>query len=165
MALAAAQQEVVAIQAAQIVMQFSPCTDCGAVLKIKDARQLIYRTLLGKRRLHGPRLVACPCQANSSIRSFSPLANGLIERSHPERQYLTTRWASILSYAASSTLLDEVLPIGTAISCSSVRNTVLHIGQRMDSEATLREGAHAGIERIRLPRAHRVDGDHPLAIE
>ena len=163
--LAAAQKEVVALQAEQIVTQASHCTDCGAVLKIKDTRQLVYRTLLGKLRLRSPRMLTCACQAGSSIRSFSPLANALTERPHPALQYLTTRWASIMSYGASSVLLDEILPIGAAMSCSSIRNAVLRVGQRMDAKTATPEGAPAGIERTKLPRAHRVDCDHPLAIE
>lgn len=78
---------------------------------------------------HATRIPTRPPRATSSRRSFSSLANALMDRSDPELQYLT-RWASIKSYGASWTLLDEILPIGAAMSCSSVRNAVLRMGQR-----------------------------------
>ena len=146
--LAATQQAFVATQAEEIVMRASHCPDCGIALKVKDCRQIVYRTLLGKLRLSSPRLIACQCQAGSSVRSFSPLANALRDRTHPELQYLTTRWASILSYGTCSTLLDEILPIGTAMSCSSVRNTVQRIGERMDAETSPPEGLQTVRHRI-----------------
>lgn len=163
-ALAATQQAIVAAQTEHIVRQASHCRHCASALKIKDSRQVVYRTLFGKVRVHSPRLLACPCRVAPSKRSFSPLANVLTDRSHPELLYLTTRWASILSYGASSTLLDEVLPIGDAMSCSSVRNAVLRIGQRMDKTSTAENGP-PGCERAKLARAHRVECNHQLAIE
>lgn len=44
-ALAATQQAFVATQAQQIVTRASHCPDCGAALKVKDCRQIVYRTL------------------------------------------------------------------------------------------------------------------------
>lgn len=164
-AIAAVQKEFVAAQAEQIVMRAMVCPDCGVALKVKDSRVIVYRTLLGKLSLRSPRLVTCPCQVTSSRQSFSPLADILTARSHPELLYLTTRWASIVSYGAGRTLLEDVLPIGTAISCSSVRNAVRRIGQRMDEEAAGEGSADAGIDRSTWDRAHRVDGTHQLAVE
>ena len=163
-ALAATQQAIVTTQAEHIVSQASNCTHCAAALKVKDSRPIVYRTLFGKIRVHSPRLLACPCRLAASRKSFSPLAQALTHRSHPELLYLTTRWASILSYGASSTLLDEILPIGAAMSCSSVRNAVRRIGQHMDKSATP-EDAALDCDRAKLARAHRVEADHQLAIE
>ena len=98
--LAAVQQEVVAAQAKQIVMQSQVCPDCGAVRKEKDSRHGVYRTLFCQLRLRSPRLLTCPCQGTHSRQSFSPLADRLTARSPPEWVYLRTRWASIVSYAA-----------------------------------------------------------------
>ena len=163
--LAAVQQEVVAAQAKQIVMQSQVCPDCGAVRKEKDSRHGVYRTLFGQLRLRSPRLLTCPCQGTHSRQSFSPLADRLTARSHPEWVYLRTRWASIVSYAAGRTLLDDILPIGAALSCSSVRNAVRRIGQRMNEEATVKEDVDAEIDRATWARAHRVDGTPQLAVE
>ena len=113
--LAAVQPEVVAAQTKQIVMQSQVCPDCGAVRKEKDSRHVVYRTLFGNLRLRSARLLTCPCQGTHSRQSFSPLADRLTARSHPELVYLTTRWASIVSYAAGGTLLDDILPIGAAL--------------------------------------------------
>ena len=164
--LAAVQKEIVAAQAEQIVMQSKACPDCGAVRKEKDSRHVVYRSLYGKLRLRSPRLLTCPCQGKHFRQSFSPLADGLTARSHPELLYLTTRWASIISYGAGRTLLDDVLPIGAALSCSSVRNAVHRIGTHMNNEATVKEDVDAKkIDRATWTRAHRVDGTHQLAVE
>lgn len=46
-----------------------------------------------------------------------------------------------------------------------MRHAVLRIGQRIDAETATPEGANAEIERMKLPRAHRVECNHPLSIE
>jgi hypothetical protein len=100
--LAATQQAVVVAQGQRILDGASHCAKCAAPLKVKDRRQIVYRTLFGKVRLPSPRLLACPCQGAHSGKSFSPLASALRDRSHPELLYLTTRWAAILSYGTTS---------------------------------------------------------------
>jgi hypothetical protein len=109
------QKELVAAQAEQIVMPALVFQDCGKTRKIKEAREIVYRTLFGKLRLRSPRLMTCLCQGGRSRQSSSPLADALRARVHPELLYLTTRWASIVSYGASRTLLEDVLPVGNAI--------------------------------------------------
>ena len=59
--LAATQQAMVAAQSQRILAEASHCTDCGAPHKVKDHRQIVYRTLFGKMRLSSPRLSACSC--------------------------------------------------------------------------------------------------------
>lgn len=163
--LASSQHAVVVAQSQRIVDEASHCAGCGAPLKVKDRRQIVYRTLFGKVRLSSPRLSACPCRGANSKQSFSPLASVLKDRSHPELLYLTTRWASILSYGTTSILLADVLPIGDAMSCSSIRNAVRRIGQGMDESATQERAPCAEVERKKLDRAHRVDSSHHLAVE
>jgi len=164
--LAAAQKEIVAAQAEQIVTQSKVCPDCGAVRKEKDFRHVVYRSLHGKLRLRSPRLLTCPCQGKHARQSFSPLADGLATQSHPELLYQTTRWASVISYGAGRTLLDDILPIGAALSCSSVRNAVRRIGKHMNDEEAGKEYADAKkIGCATETRTHRVDGTHQLAVE
>ena len=140
--LAATQHAIVIAQSQRIVGEASHCADCGAPLKVKDRRQIVYRTLFGKVRLSSPRLSTCPCRGANSKHSFSPLASVLTDRSHPELLYLTTRWASILSYGTTSILLADVLPIDEAMSCSSIRNAVRRIGRRLDERARSRSVPH-----------------------
>lgn len=163
--LVATQRAMVLAQSQRIVEEASHCACCGAPLKVKDRRQIVYRTLFGKMRLSSPRLSACPCRNSISKQSLSPLANVLKDRSHPELLYLTTRWASIVSYGTTSILLADVLPIDDTMSCSSIRNAVVRIGQRMDERTVETLAASAELERKKLDRAHRVETDHPLAIE
>ena len=163
--LAATQQAMVVAQSQCIVDEASHCACCGAPLKVKDRRQIVYRTLFGKVRLPSPRLSACSCQVAHNKQTFSPLSNVLKDRSHPELLYLTTRWASIVSYGTTSILLADVLPIDDAMSCSSIRNAVRRIGQRMDESTLETLAPSAELERKKLDRAHRVETDHQLAIE
>jgi hypothetical protein len=147
-------------------MESKVCPDCGASRKEKDSRHVVYRTLFGKIRLCSPRLLTCPCQGAHSRHSSSPLADSLTARSHPELLNLTTRWASIVSYGTGKTLLDDILPIGAALNCSSVRNAVRCIGQRMNEEAMVKENVDARkVDRATWARALRVNGTHPLAVE
>lgn len=163
--LTATQQAMVVAQGQRIVGEASRCAGCGAPLKVKDRRQFVYRTLFSKMRLSSPRLSACPCRNSNSKQSFSPLANVLKDRSPPELLCLTTRWASIVSYGTTSMLLTDVLPVDDAMSCSSVRNAVRRIGQRMDERTVEKLAPSAELERKKLDRAHRVEMDHQLAIK
>jgi hypothetical protein len=89
-ALAAMQKELIAAQAEQIVMPALVCQHCGKPRKIKETREIVYRTLFGKLRLRSPRLMTCLCQGGRSRQSSSPLADALRARVHPELLYLTT---------------------------------------------------------------------------
>lgn len=52
--LAATQQAMVVAQSQRIIDEASHCAGCGAPLKVKDRRQIVYRTLFGKVRLPSP---------------------------------------------------------------------------------------------------------------
>jgi hypothetical protein len=93
----------------------------------------VYRTLFGKLRLPGVRFFHCECQPHAS-RTFSPLAQLLTERTAPELLYLETTFASLMSYALTVNLLQEVLPIDKTINAATVRNNAQAVAQRIDSK-------------------------------
>ena len=66
-ALAAMQKELVAAQAEQIVMPALVCQDCGKPRKIKETREIVYRTLFGKLQLRSPRLMAEKRRVESQV--------------------------------------------------------------------------------------------------
>jgi hypothetical protein len=68
-------------------------------------------SLFGTLRLSSPRWWHCPCVA-APIWTFRPLAGLLPERTTPELTYLQARFAGLVSYGVSATLLAEVLPLG-----------------------------------------------------
>ncbi|MDY6786482.1 MAG: ISKra4 family transposase, partial [Cyanobacteriota bacterium] len=91
------QQILVEKQIEQYQQQQSLCSACGKKLRHKGAHSLVYRTLFGNLNLKSPRLFHCPCQKQPQ-KTFSPLAALLVERTAPERLYLESKFASLMSY-------------------------------------------------------------------
>jgi hypothetical protein len=127
------QRTVVEQQIAEYSKQQSSCPLCDKQRSQKGARTIIYRTLFGKLELSSPRLFHCQCQPQST-RSFSPLAELLVERTSPELLYLEAKFASLVSYGLSMKLLEEALPIGAEINASTIRNHTLAVAERLESE-------------------------------
>lgn len=89
--------------------------------RVKDKRQLVYRSLFGKLHLQNTRLFHCDCQPHET-KSFSPLADLLTECTSPELLYLESKFAALMSYGQSANLLAEVLPVGEQLNAATVRN-------------------------------------------
>ena len=95
------QAVVLREQVSQFVGRASRCGRCGCRLEAKDWKTVVYRTAFGKARLDSPRLYSrCGgCGTSSSAQaSFSPLADALPERTHPQWLWLQSRYASVMSY-------------------------------------------------------------------
>ena len=115
------QRTVVEQQIADYSRAQSACPLCSKQRLHKGAHAIVYRTLFGKIELSSPRLFHCRCQPQPT-RSFSPLAELLVERTSPELFYLEAKFASLVSYGLSVKLLEEALPIGAEINASTIRN-------------------------------------------
>jgi hypothetical protein len=81
------QRTVVERQIAEYSKQQSSCPLCDKQRLHKGAHTIVYRTLFGKIELSSPRLFHCQCQPQPA-RSFSPLAELLVERTAPELLYI-----------------------------------------------------------------------------
>src|SRR5262249_32205592 len=127
------QQRLVEQQAAEYLRTQSHCPHCGTPRYRKGAHRVTLRTLFGKLRLKSPRLYHCQCQPHL-VRTFSPLAERLPERSTPELLYLETKWASLMSYGMTTKLLAEVLPIGKHLNAATVRNHLQAVAERAEAE-------------------------------
>ena len=92
------------------------------------------RTLFGTLRLDSPRWWTCPCAPRPAVRTFSPLAAVLRERTTPELSYLQARFAGLVSYGLSADLLNEILPLGRALHATTVRRQVQATAQRLEDE-------------------------------
>src|SRR5262249_6441953 len=99
----------------------------------KGARDMVYRTVFGKFELSSPRLFHCPCQSQPT-RSFSPLAELLVQRTSPELLYLEAKYASLVSYGLCLKLFEEVLPHGSEIHASTIRNHSMAVAEKLESE-------------------------------
>ena len=70
----------------------------------------------------------------AGVRTFSPLAVVLRERTTPELSYLQARFAGLVSYGLSADLLNEILPLGRALHATTVRRQVQATAQRLEDE-------------------------------
>ena len=118
-------------QCADYISQNRFCSCCGKMRIIKDYHSLTFRTLYGILKFKSPRLKYCRCEIKNQ-KSFSPLAAILKERTSPERLYLETKWASLLSYGMTTKLLEEVLPIH--VNMSSLINNVHRVANHFESQ-------------------------------
>jgi hypothetical protein len=109
------------------------CPHCPQLRRVKDIRQMVYRSLFGKLNLQSARLFHCDCQPHE-VKSFSPLADLLPERTAPELLYLESKFAALLSYAHSARLLAEVLPIDEHLNAATVRNHTHRMAERLEAE-------------------------------
>src|SRR5262249_58266195 len=99
----------------------------------KGQNCIALRTAFGKLSLQSPRYYQC-CATPGSAKSVSPLANLLAARTAPELAYLESKFAGLMSYGLTVSVLSEVLPLGAAISTTGVRRQVQAVAQRLESE-------------------------------
>jgi len=127
------QQAVVTEQTAQFSEEQTHCPTCGARRARKGQHSIAFRTAFGKLSLQSPRYYQC-CGMPGSAKSVSPLANLLAARTAPELVYLESKFAGLMSYGLTVSVLSEVLPLSTAISTTGVRRHVHAVAQRLESE-------------------------------
>ncbi len=130
--LATLQKQVVKQQIAAYLAGRKKCPQCGKAFRHKDQHPLVFRTLFGNLELSGPRWFQCACQPHET-RTFSPLANLLTERSSPERLYLETKWASLVSFDLAAQMLEDVLPTDTHFRATTVRNHLQRVAKRVEA--------------------------------
>ena len=131
------QAVVLREQVSQFLGRAASCRGCGARLATKDSKVVVYRTVFGKARLASPRLYSrCSgCGASAAGQaSFSPLAEALPERTHPQWLWLQSRYASMMSYRLAQTFLRDAFPAGQSLPVSSVKVNLRRVGQRLDAE-------------------------------
>jgi hypothetical protein len=71
------------------------------------------------------------CQALETS-TFSPLATLFPERTTPELLFLETKWAALVSYGLTSTLLQDVLPLDAPLHAVTIRNHALTVAERLE---------------------------------
>jgi hypothetical protein len=114
------QQQVVTAQAAAFVSRHRCCPACGRHLCRKGKYPIVFRTVFGNVTLSSPRFYRCGCQPADN-RTFSPLTELFTEYTAPELLYLESRWASLISFGMTATLLRDVLPVADTTNPETVR--------------------------------------------
>jgi len=143
------KQVTAAIQQIMIIKQVEEytskrmriCAHCSKLQYIKGYHTIIYRTLFGKMHIRSPQIIECSCERHETL-SSSPLTKLLTDRVSPELLYLESRWASLMSYGVTASLLEEVFPI--QISSSTVCDTAMKVSARLEQE--LPEEKHMYVE-------------------
>lgn len=131
-ALATLQVAIANAQVMNYSLRQRPCPCCRRLRSLKDNRTITVRTCLGKIVLPSPRYEHCRCQLGSG--AIAPVTSALPERVTPDLLALEARWASLVSYGVTASLLSDVLPIGEAVNASTIRNDALRIAERLESE-------------------------------
>ena len=127
------QKTLVEEQINQYQQRQSRCSDCDKKLRRKGTHSLTYRTLFGTLKPDSPRLFHCDCQKREQ-KSFSPLATLLNKRTAPERLYLESKFASLMSYGLTVKLLEEILPLEGKLNATSVRNNLHAVAQKAEEQ-------------------------------
>jgi hypothetical protein len=155
------QQTLAEQQVAKYHQQQSTCQDCGQRRRRKGDRSIVYQTLFGKLHLRSTRLFHCACHPQTTC-TFSPLSDLLRDRTAPERLYLESKFASLMSYGLTTKLLEEVLPLEGEVNAVTVRNHLHQVAQRLEGELGEEQAMFAdGCEQewAKLPRP-----DLPLTV-
>jgi hypothetical protein len=170
--LSGIQRKLVERQAVGFIAERARCPECGKALRHNGRHEVVMRTVFGKLKLESPRLYRCGCEGGRR-QSFSPLAAALPERTSPEMLYLETKWASLVSYGMTRSLLDEVLPVAQDLNTTSIRKNVGRLAERIESELgeeqdVFIEGCSrewAKLPRPEMPLAVGIDGGYVHARE
>ncbi len=126
------QKQVVEQQITTYLNTRNQCPHCAQAFRHKDQHSVIFRTLFGNLKFSSPRWFHCDCQPHES-RTFSPLAELLTEHCSPERLYLETKWASLVSFDLAAKLFEDVLPIESQIHATSIRNHLQRVAKRAEA--------------------------------
>ena len=131
---AAIQRRVVQAQVTSWTGRHRCCAACGGGRRSKGSYPVLFRTLYGDVEIASPRLHRCSCQGEEGPATLSQLQKLLAGHVAPERLYLEARWASLVPYAAAADLLADVLPAASGMNATTVRQHVLHVAERAESE-------------------------------
>ena len=141
--LGALQAKVVEQQVADYLKTQRPCPHCGRIRGLNGSHEVTFQTLFGNLELRSPRWNHCGCQPNPA-KTFSPLSELLPEHASPERLYLETKWASLISFELAAHLLKDALPVAETVNAAGVRNHLHRVAER--AEAALGEERGSFVE-------------------
>src|SRR3954447_23227661 len=95
--------------------------------------------------------------------TISPLRTLIPDYVAPERLYLEARWASLVPYAAAAGLLADILPIAAGANATTLREHVLHVAERAETElgeerSCFIDGCPADWAKLPIPEGRIVVG-------
>ena len=142
------QEEVVRNQLARHLETHRACRVCERPRAVKGYHPLRFRTAFGDISLRSPRWRACGCEGKPAQATFSPLNAVLTTHTAPELDFLQSKWAANLSFAAVTDLLHDVLPVDVGLHADTVRQHVFATAERLEAELGPEQFAYdAGCQR------------------
>ena len=142
------QEEVVRNQLARHLEAQRSCRSCDQPHPIKGYHPMRFRTAFGDISLRSPRWHACGCEGKPVKAAFSPLNAILTTHTAPELDFLQSKWAAHLSFAAVADLLHDVLPVDRGLHADTVRQHVFATAERLEAELGPEQFAYdAGCQR------------------
>jgi hypothetical protein len=135
--LQTSQQVMVSAQVESYLAKQVACPHCGSRHRLKGRHEIVVRSLFGTVHLGSPRFRRCSCQGLSSPgagKSTSPLAAALPDRTLPERLYLESKWASLVSYGVTAQLLEDVLPLDGQVNANGIRRHIHQVARRCERD-------------------------------
>lgn len=131
--LKSTQQTLVDAQSQSYMQRHRCCPECGKKRRIKDYQHRKFNTLFGHVPITGYRLYRCSCE-DSPFQTVSLLSEWLPSNVHPELKCLETKWASLMSYGLTVERLKDILPINQKLNAVTVRNHLIDVARRQESE-------------------------------
>jgi hypothetical protein len=149
------------VQVSAAIARQVACPDCGRARRHKDTRTIVVRSLFGALRLASPRWWHCDCR-DQPARTFQPLARLLPERTTPELAYQQARFAALVSYGITASLLGELLPLGRHLHPAVIRRQTQAVAQRLEDE--LGEEQPSFIDTCQRDREELPRPDLPIVV-
>lgn len=130
--LAAIEKILVEQQITEYLEAHRDCPLCGKARGQRGSHTVTLQTLFGNLKIDSPRWSHCGCQPHEA-KTFSPVAELLSERVSPERLYLETKWASLISFELTASLLKDTLPVAETVNAASIRNHLQGMAERVEA--------------------------------
>jgi hypothetical protein len=160
------QKKLVLGQAGNYIQTRKNCTKCDKPRRIKRHRTIQYRTLFGIVTIPDTCFYNCDC-IDSPEKTSSLLKRWLPDHTSPELLYIETKWASLMSYGLTASLLKDILPISHTQNAATVQNHLHKIAKRQESELENKPNSISGCQRDwgNLPKPNKpitvgIDGGY-----
>lgn len=156
------QQEIVGAQTQAYCTSRAVCQTSGKKLRTKGRRQIRYRTVFGDILIDSPRFYYASC-VGGDAKTFSPLTALLPDHVAPEMLWLETKWASLVSYGATTKLLKDVLPVDEGLSPETLRRHLTRVADRMETDLGAEQSGFAETNMYQLEKLPLPEG--PITVE
>jgi hypothetical protein len=108
------------------------CPTCGTARPLKDHRQRLLDTVLGRISVFAPRY--CGCRRCSETSLTSPVSELLPDRATPELRHLQVSLGAQMPYRQAASILREFLPPCGGANHATTRNRVLGVAERIERD-------------------------------